>query len=315
MKHHRKWMAIVLLLLVPTLLYGQQGVPKLPDHAPKLIDVHFHYDGEPGVLQKMLVKLNKLDGLVFLLTTPRALPEAEAFIRQHPNRFIGFGDINLDDPNALELIDRFHAAGFRGLGEISSSLKNYDDPSYWPIYERAQKYHMILLFHTGIVLREHPEVPENISFDRMRITRLDLIARHFPGLVVIGAHMGNPDYAEAAEIGRWNPNLYFDLSGSSLIKKQNDYKFFKSIFWWTGVSSQNTPESQKSAFEKLVFASDVFGGDIPEFDLSLSRYHKMLDACDVPPHVQAMIFSGTMWNILQHQQQEMLASAHTAASR
>lgn len=314
MKRHWKWIAIALLLVVQSAMYGQDQAPRLPKQAPKLIDVHLHYNGEPGFLPKMLTKLNQVDGLAFLLTTPKALPEAEAFIRQHPNRFIGFGDIKLDDPDVLQKVDMFHAAGFRGLGEISSSLKNYDDPAYWPIYERAQKYHMILLFHTGIVMRAHPEVPENISFDRMRVTRLDLIARHFPGLIIIGAHMGNPDYAEAAEIGRWDPNLYFDLSGSSLIKKRSDYAFFKSIFWWTGVVSQNTPDSKVSAFEKLVFGSDVFGGDLPEFDLGLARYHKMLDACDVPANVQAMIFSGTMWNILQRQQREILASSHATAS-
>jgi uncharacterized protein len=57
---------------------------------------------------------------------------------------------------------------------------------------------MILLFHTGIVNRLHPEQPANISFDRSRVTRLDLIARHWPRLTIIGAHLGNPDYAAAA---------------------------------------------------------------------------------------------------------------------
>jgi uncharacterized protein len=198
----------------------------------------------------------------------------------------------------LQQVDRFHAAGFRGLGEMSSSLHNYDDRAYWPIYERAQRYHMILLFHTGIVARDHPQVPEDVSFDRIRATRLDLIARRFPTVIVIGAHMGNPDYAEAAEIARWNPNLYFDLSGSSLIKKANDYAFFKSIFWWTGVVSPHTPPTGASAFEKLVFGSDIFGGDMAEEDRALARYHKMLDACDVPKSVQADVFSGTMWRIL-----------------
>jgi hypothetical protein len=33
----------------------------------------------------------------------------------------------------------------------------------------------------------------------------------------------------------------------------------------------------------------------------------MLDACDVPQNVQAMIFSGTMWRILQQQQKKMAA--------
>jgi len=242
-----------------------------------------------------------------LLTTPKGFPQAVKFIQEHPDRFIGFGDIKLDDPDVLHQIDRFHAAGFRGLGEITMTRKAYDDPAYWPIYDRADKYHMILLFRTGIVNRMHPEQPADVSFDRSRVTRLDLIARHWPNLTIIGAHLGNPDYEEAAEIGRWNPNLYFDASGTTLIKKKADYRFFQSIFWWTAVASPHTPVSCASAFEKLVFGSDVFGGELDEFDSAQARYHAMLDDCEVPQSVQAKIFSGTMWHILQLQQAQALS--------
>jgi hypothetical protein len=294
------WATILFLLAASFAVLAQST-------QPKLIDVHEHFNGEPGFLDQLLAKLNAADGIGFLLVTPKGFPEASKFIREHPNRFIGFGDIKLDDPDALNAIDRFHQAGFRGLGEITSSLKNYDDPAYWPIYDRAAKYHMILLFHTGIVARPHPDEPANISFDRMRPTRLDLIARHWPKTIVIGAHLGNPDYAEAAEIARLNPNLYFDLSGSSLIKKGDDYSFFRSIFWWSGVVSPHTPPGAPNAFERLVFGSDVFNGELGEFEEGHARYHAMLDACQVPPNVQANIFSGTMWRILQDQQKEMAA--------
>ena len=267
-------------------------------HQPRLIDAHVHYDGEPGFLGKLVAKLDSVDGVAFLLTTPKAFDSARAAIAAHPDRLIGFGDVKLDDPRVLDLIDRFHAAGFRGLGEMTSPLKNYDDRGYWSIYERAQQYGMILLFHTGIVNRTDPSVPADISVDRMRPTTLDGIARRFPKITVIGAHLGNPDYAWAAEIARWNPNLYFDLSGSSLIKKQDDYAFFKSIFWWSGVVSPHSPKSGSNAFEKLVFGSDVFNGELEEFDRELERHHKMLDACGVPPEAQANIFSGTLWRIL-----------------
>jgi len=220
------------------LLTGAAAIATAQTAPPKLIDVHEHFDGEPGVLQQMLIKLQAAD-----------------------------------------------------------------DPSYWPIYDRAAKYHMILLFHTGIVLRRDPDQPENVSFDRMRATRLDLIARHWPKMIVIGAHLGNPDYAEAAEIARWSPNLYFDLSGSSLIKMSGDYGFFRSIFWWSGMVSPHTPPGGPDAFEKLVFGSDIFQGELGEFDAGQRRYHEMLDACRVPQNVQDMIFSGTMWRILQEQQQ------------
>ena len=307
MKQPTIWIAVSALLLTSLPAFAQSP-------SPKLIDVHVHYNGEPHILEKLLGRLDVADGLAFLLTTPRGLPQASKFIQEHPNRFVGFGDVKLDDPDVLNQIDRFHQAGFRGLGEITSTLKNYDDQAYWPIYERAEKYHMILLFHTGIVNRLNPEKPANISFDRSRVTRLDLIARHWPKIIIIGAHLGNPDYSEAGEIGRWDPNLYFDASGTTLIKKKDDYRFFRSIFWWTGMVSPHTPSSSASAFEKLVFGSDVFGGDIEEFDLALSRYHAMLDACEVPPSAQAMIFSGSMWRILEAQQRASAADSGTVGT-
>ena len=289
------------LCLVSITLLAGLGQLAAQTIQPTLIDVHVHYNGDPAFLEKLSAKLDSVDGLALLLTAPKDLDSVKGFMAKHPNRLMGLGDISLDDPLALELVDRFHAAGFRGLGEILAPLKNYDDRSYWPIYERAEKYGMILLFHTGILMRATPDIPSDVSVDRMRPTTLDAIARRFPKLTIIGAHLGNPDYAWAGEIARWNPNLYFDLSGSSLIKKQNDPTFWKSIFWWSGVVSPHTPANAPNAFERLVFGSDVFNGELEEFDRELDRYHKMLDACGVPPPSQEMIFAGTMWKILSAQ--------------
>lgn len=294
MKKSSGLFAILALCTIP-------GVVAAQAWSPKLVDAHVHHNGDRAFLEKLVAKLDSVDGVAFLLTRPKDIEQVKLFIAQHPHRLIGFGNIKLDDPDALALVDRFHAAGFRGLGEISSSLKNYDDRSYWPIYERAEKYGMILVFHTGIVMRPDPSLPTDVSVDRMRPTTLDAVVRRFPMVTVIGAHLGNPDYAWGAEIARWNPNLFFDLSGSSLIKKQDDYAFFKSIFWLSGVQSPHTPKSGTSAFEKLVFGSDVFDGGLEEFDRALDRYHKMLDACGVPSDAQANIFAGTLWRILNRQ--------------
>jgi uncharacterized protein len=269
--------------------------------APRIIDAHVHHNGDPAFLEKLVAKLDSVDGLALLITAPKDIDSVKGVMAKHPNRLLGLGELQLDDPLAVELVDLFHTAGFRGLGELTGPLKNYDDRSYWPIYARAEKYGMIILFHTGIVNRHHPEIPTDISVDRMRPTTLDGIARRFPKLTVIGAHLGNPDYAWAAEVTRWNPNLYFDLSGSSLIKKQDDPTFWKSIFWWSCVVSPHTPAGGPNAFERLVFGSDVFEGELEEFDREIERYHKMLDACGVPKAAQDNIFAGTMWKILNAQ--------------
>ena len=286
----------LLLLLAPTLLCG-------PAWHPKIIDAHVHHNGEIAFLRKLAARLQAADAMALLITAPKDLDSVKSFMERHPNRLAGLGEIKLDDPGAVELVDRFHAAGFCGLGEMTRPLKRYDDRSYWPIYAHAEQHHMIVLFHTGIVNRMTPDEPEDVSIDRMRPTTLDLIARRFPKLTVIGAHLGNPEYAPAAEIARWSPNLYFDLSGSTLIKKQADYTFFNSVFWWSAVASPHTPKSKTHAFEKIIFGSDIFNGELEEFDRALERYRKMLDACGVPPEAQANIMGGTMWRLLRSQRQ------------
>jgi len=264
----------------------------------KLVDAHVHHNGEIAFLEKLVARLEKFDGVAFLLTKPEHLQQVQKFMTSKPGRLIGFGDVSLDDPNVLQQIDRFHQAGFRGLGEISRTRKAFDDPSYTPVYDRAAKHGMMLLFHTGIVNRTRPEVAEDVSVDRLRVTLLDNIARRYPTITIIGAHLGNPDYSWAGEIARWNPNLFFDLSGSTLIKKQEDPTFFKSIFWWSSVASPHTPKAQASAFEKVIFGSDVFGGELEEFDRSIERYQRMLSACGVSKEAQANIFGGTLRRIL-----------------
>src|SRR5215813_4294345 len=264
-----------------------------------LVDAHVHYNGDKAFLEKMSARLDPFDGTAFILTQAKDIPDVLEAMKRHPGRFAGLGSIRLDDPQAVSLVDKFHSAGFIGLGELTGPLKNYDDKSYTAIYERAESYGMIVLFHTGIVMRPNPDTPTDVSVDRMRVTTLDNIARRFPKLTIIGAHLGNPDYAWAAEIARWNPNLYFDLSGSTLIKKQEDYKFFKTLFWWSGIESPHTPKGGPSAFERIVYGSDVFDGDLSEFDGALERYRRMLTECGVSPSAQANVFAGTLWKILK----------------
>ena len=144
------------LFLISLTLLASLGTLAAQTTPPRLIDAHVHHNGDPAFLEKLVAKLDSVDGLALLLTLPKDLDSVKAFIAKHPNRLMGLGDISLDDPLALELVDRFHAAGFRGLGEMSGPLKNYDDRSYWPIYERAEKYGMIILFHTGIVNADAP---------------------------------------------------------------------------------------------------------------------------------------------------------------
>ena len=129
---------------------------------------------------------------------------------------------------------------------------------------------------------------------RMRPAYLHTIARSFPKLVIQGAHLGNPWYEEAAEVARWEKNLYFDVTGSTLIKKAKNLSLFREYLWWEGPTAHSSPDAVY-AFEKLVFGTD----EPPEnLDANVARYEAMLNACEVPEPSRRKVFGETMARIL-----------------
>ncbi len=170
---------------------------------------------------------------------------------------------------------------------------NWDDFVYFQIYEKLQRLKLVALFHTGIVSGTSDE-PEQSSMARMRPSYLHTIARAFPNLIIQGAHLGNPWYDEAAEVARWEKNLYFDLTGSSLIKKEKNLAIFKEYLWWEGPTAHSSKDAVY-AFEKLVFGTDEAPDQI---DNMLGRYEAMLNACGVPEPIRKKIYGETMARIL-----------------
>ena len=88
-----------------------------------LVDAHVHYNGDKAFLEKMVARLDPFDGTALILTPPKDIPDVVAAIKQHPKRFVGIGSLKLDDPDAVALVDKFHDAGFRGLGELSDNVQ------------------------------------------------------------------------------------------------------------------------------------------------------------------------------------------------
>ena len=122
-----------------------------------------------------------------------------------------------------------------------------------------------------------------------------------PKITLLGAHCGNPEYEWAAEIARWNPNVFFDLSGSTLTKMHGRLAEFQKIFWWSATEwhsaewSVRTPNDDRNAFIKIVFGSDT---DLNEVESVVNQYSAMFDACDVPERTRKMIMGGTLSKML-----------------
>jgi predicted TIM-barrel fold metal-dependent hydrolase len=275
-------------------LWRRSGLSPSNSQPPRrfIIDSHQHYQAAPDYIER-LVKIYRPRNAMACVLTPRAgLEVIKRAAAAHPDVIIPYGHVNVDEPGVLAELQKFADAGFKGI-KMHRPRNNWDDFAYFQIYEKLQALKLVALFHTGIVAGSSDE-PEPSSMARMRPSFLHTIARSFPQLVIQGAHLGNPWYDEAAEVARWEKNLYFDLTGSSLIKKAKNLAVFKEYLWWEGPTAHSSPEAVY-AFEKLVFGTD----EVPEnLDACVTRHEAMLDACGVPEASRKKIYGGTLAKLL-----------------
>jgi hypothetical protein len=283
----RFFLAVVTLALAASSLRAQSPPPRR-----FVIDSHLHYRDQPDFVEKLVRTYRARNAMACVLTPYKHLEVVRKAAAEHPDVVIPYGHINVDEPAALAQVAAFAAAGFRGI-KMHRPRHDWDNFAYFQLYQRMQELGLVALFHTGIVAGTSDE-PEPSSMARMRPSFLHTIARSFPRLRIQGAHLGNPWYDEAAEVARWEKNLFFDLTGSSLIKKEKNLAVFKEYLWWEGPTAHSSPDAVY-AFEKLVFGTD----EAPEaLDNMLGRYEAMLNACGVPEPSRRKIYGETMARIL-----------------
>lgn len=223
-----------------------------------IIDVHVH--ARKG---RSVAKLSKayrslgIEKIVYLGQAARVLRAQ----RSAPDFIIPFAHVNIDSVTPEEVSDII-GRGIAGF-KIICPLYNYDDERYFPVYESMEKGRKPVLAHTGIVARRGRYRKSRRSSARMRPIYLDTLARAFPRSNWIGAHLGNPWYEEAAETARWNPNLAFDLSGTTLVKMTPRMGDFGRILWWA------------TAWESVVFGSDCGVDYLPT---AVDNYKRLMDA-------------------------------------
>ena len=152
----------------------------------RIVDIHVHFDEKnPHFIDDLVKVAEPLNMTACVLTPyPRRRVIADA-AKQYPTRIIPFGSVDLDAPDVVRQVQELHTLGYRGLGELEFVKRAYTDPSYMPVYELADRHSWVVLFHTGIVLRQKFGEPEDVASYRMRAFHLEEIARRFPEIQVI----------------------------------------------------------------------------------------------------------------------------------
>jgi 2,3-dihydroxybenzoate decarboxylase len=112
------------------------------------------------VLSHSMPGLQKLDAETAVPLAHRANDRLAASVAAHPGRFAGFAALPTADPKAAadELERTVTRLGFKGA--MINGLTNgrfFDDPFFWPVFERAQALGVPLYLHPAV---PHPAVIE-----------------------------------------------------------------------------------------------------------------------------------------------------------
>ena len=91
---------------------------------------------------------------------------------------------------------------------------------------------------------------------------------------------------------RWNTNLYFDLTGSTL--KCKSPEFIGDLLWWRSDTQYRDPMG-RHAWEKIVFGSDVSYELIEDV---LNDYLRTMKTLKLPQDIQDKVLGGTMAKLL-----------------
>ena len=200
------------------------------------------------------------------------------WMRKHPDILVGMGALDMSaKPDAPDMIDRLKEQGFSGLKCIGSALP-YNHDIYFPLYQRAEELGMPILFHTGWLgsTMDGSDGRLGINSDNYRPYLFDKIARAFPRLGIIGAHLGKPHAEEALQMMIY-PNVYFDFSGGSG-RKRHEMWMSRALSGLPGADMADPAENP--ALEH--FGKLCFGTDNPEPPIWLAASHRIMDRLCIP---------------------------------
>jgi len=214
----------------------------------KKADIHCHLWRGEGALERLVEECRKHEiTKVFMSSTGRqhdqyANEEVLEAAARYPELILPAAWVHLDRETSRE-VEAYARAGFRGL-KVIDPLLPYNHPNYASVYAAAARMQLPILFHCGIKARVREGVPGRN--ENHRPIHLDDIARRYPGLRLVLAHIGTPWHDEAFMVARLNPNVFIELtSGSGWRPKGMDGGYFRRKLWWDG------------AWKKVLFGTDV----------------------------------------------------------
>lgn len=197
--------------------------------------------------------------------TPQVNDDTAAITHAYPEKLIGFLTVNPNDPNALAEMDRCVGdLGLRGL-KLGPNYQHFDplgEPAF-KVFRRAEELGLPVLLHQGTSPVQFAEL------DYAHPRHMDVVARAFPNLKMILAHMGHPWQIDCFVVIRKHPNLFADIS-ASFYRPWSCYNAFRLATEW-------------GVLHKLLFGSDFPIVTPQETIDSLQHVNDIIEDTKLPP--------------------------------
>ena len=188
-----------------------------------------------------------------------------AYAKAHPEKIIGFMSVDPNDPDALDEIDRsVNDLGLRGI-KMSPVYQHYNPngDKARRVHRRAEELGLPILTHAAY------HVIANTPMEWANPLLYDPVAREFPNLKIILAHIGLPWYTDAMVMIRKHPNVFADVSGGVPLRP-----------WWGYQALALCHENR--VMDKLLFGSDFPIATIEETIEALRTANRFAEGTGMP---------------------------------
>ena len=195
------------------------------------------------------------------------------WVKGDPDKYVGFMAIDPTEEGYLEEMERCSEdLGLRGI-KMYPTLAGFDptDPTVFAMYEMAQRKGLPILSHLGT----SPDPRAVLKYSLPIL--IDEIARAFPELKFVIAHMAHPWQRDTALVLRKHPNVYADVSGVWLRPWQGWEALIGMVEW--GVT------------DKLLFGSDFPHWTPGEGMEGMRRLNDQVEGTRLP-HIPDQVIEG-----------------------
>lgn len=181
-------------------------------------------------------------------------------------------DIHQDIPAQLSAIEEKMAAhpGCRVVGLkifLSYQTGRADDDRMLPIYDFAAVHGLSVTFHTGL---PSYHLPYENDVDGSRVEFVANIARKYPQVNFIAAHMGDPCYKESIQVMHGLPNMFTDFCGAFEPGTEVAADEEGTIQQWADAISQY-PDAYKQIIYGTDFCPPILLSELDKYDYTIQK--------------------------------------------